>query len=79
MKLLVLSTPIKICKNCGRYFIPVNRNAEIYCDLSTAKGNTKKCRELSARTTYTKNIQDIEGLLLYRRIKVMNVTFFSFS
>ena len=61
------STPIKICKNCGRYFIPVNRHAEVYCDLIPAKGNTKKCRELGARVTYTKTIQDVEGLLLYRR------------
>lgn len=61
------STPIKICKNCGRYFIPVNRHAEVYCDLTPAKGNTKKCRELGARATYTKTIQDVEGLLLYRR------------
>ena len=58
---------IKVCKNCGRYFIPVNRQAEVYCDLTPTSGNTKKCRELGARTTYNKTIQDVEGLLIYRR------------
>lgn len=61
------NTSIKVCKNCGRYFIPVNRQAEVYCDLTPTSGNTKKCRELGARTTYNKTIQDIEGLLIYRR------------
>ena len=57
---------IKTCKNCGRYFIPVNRHAEVYCDL-TPIGNNKKCRELGARNTYNKSIQEVEGLLVYRR------------
>lgn len=61
------NTLIKVCKNCGRYFIPVNRQAEVYCDLTPTSGNTKKCRELGARTTYNKTIQDVEGLLIYRR------------
>ena len=58
--------PIKACKSCGRYFIPVNRNAEVYCDLMPVI-NGKKCRELGARTTYAKNIKDVEALLIYRR------------
>lgn len=57
---------IKTCKNCGRYFIPVNRHAEVYCDLFPIIGG-KKCRELGARITYTKSIQEVEGLLIYRR------------
>ena len=47
--------------------MPLNRHAEVYCDLIPAKGNTKRCRELGARTTYNKTIQEVEGLLLYRR------------
>lgn len=57
---------IKTCKNCGRYFIPVTRHAEVYCDLTPVMEG-KKCRELGARATYTKNIQEVEGLLIYRR------------
>ena len=58
---------IKTCKHCGRYFIPVNRNAEVYCDLDPYNSSEKKCKELGARTTYSKNIQEVEGLLIYRR------------
>lgn len=58
---------IKVCKNCGRYFTPVNRAAEIYCDLTPRSIGGKKCRELGARKTYSKNIQEVEGLLIYRR------------
>lgn len=58
---------IKTCKHCGRYFIPVNRQAEVYCDLTPRSGNGKKCRELGARTTYAKNVKEVEGLLIYRR------------
>lgn len=58
---------IKICKNCGRYFMPINRQAEVYCDLPQLDGNKKTCRELGARLTYSKNINNVEGLLLYRR------------
>ena len=58
---------IKTCKHCGRYFIPVNRQTEVYCDLTPRSGNGKKCRELGARTTYAKNVKEVEGLLIYRR------------
>ncbi len=58
---------IKTCKHCGRYFIPVNRQAEVYCDLTPRSGNGKKCRELGARTTYAKNVKEVDGLLIYRR------------
>ena len=61
------SAIIKTCKHCGRYFIPVNRNNEIYCDLTPRDVNGKKCRELGARLTYNQNIQEVEGLLIYRR------------
>lgn len=57
---------IKSCKHCSRYFIPVSREAEIYCDLPHS-GTKTTCRDTGARITYAKNIQEVEGLLLYRR------------
>lgn len=36
--------PIKICQNCGRYFIPTFRQNEIYCDLENVDGSST-CRE----------------------------------
>lgn len=47
--------------------LDLNRHAEVYCDLTPYAVNSKKCRELGARTTYNKNIQGVEGLLIYRR------------
>ncbi len=67
---------IKQCENCNRYFIPVNRQAEIYCDLPNLD-NTPTCREKGARLTYKNNLENIEGLLEYRRTyqkKLMEVS-----
>lgn len=39
----------------------------MYCDLPSEKYNDKTCRELGVRATYNKTINDVEGLLIYRR------------
>lgn len=57
--------PIKKCASCGKYFIPSNRQDEIYCEF--ADENEKTCKEKGALKTYKKNIENIPGLLLYRR------------
>ena len=67
--------PIKICQNCGRYFIPTFRQNEIYCDLENVDGSST-CREKGANETYKKTLENTPALLLYRRTyqqKVMNV------
>lgn len=66
-ELVTNNITLKTCKHCGRYFIPVNRHAEVYCDLTPLATNGKKCRELGARSTYAKNVKEVEGLLIYRR------------
>lgn len=55
---------IRTCQNCGRYFIP-NKSNEIYCDFLHKDGTT--CRDKGAGQTYKKNLQNIPGLLEYRR------------
>lgn len=55
---------IRTCQNCGRYFIP-NKLNEIYCDFLHKDGTT--CRDKGAGQTYKKNLQNIPGLLEYRR------------
>ena len=55
---------IRTCQNCGRYFIP-NKLNEIYCDFLNKDGTT--CRDKGAGQTYKKNLQNIPGLLEYRR------------
>ena len=58
---------IKICKHCGRYFVPMKKSLEIYCELDPIEPNGKKCKEFAARVTYANNIKDSEALLIYRR------------
>ena len=55
---------IRTCQNCGRYFIP-NKSNEIYCYFLHKDGTT--CRNKGAGQTYKKNLQNIPGLLEYRR------------
>ena len=57
---------IKKCKRCGRYFIPNVRNDEIYCDIQNIDGSST-CRELGAKETYKKNLENVPALLEYRR------------
>ena len=47
--------PIRKCKNCGKYFIPVSKRDEIYC---------LDCRDVS----YDKKIREDEILSSYRKI-----------
>ena len=57
---------IKKCQRCGKYFVPVNRNAEVYCNLPNVDGSAT-CREKGAKEKYTKSLDENEGLALYRR------------
>lgn len=57
---------IKKCSRCGRYFIPTVRNDEIYCDIPNIDGS-RTCREKGAKETYKKNLENVPGLLEYRR------------
>lgn len=57
---------IKKCQNCGKYFIPIYRQNEIYCDFENIDGSPT-CREKGASETYRKNLESIPALLEYRR------------
>ena len=57
---------VKKCKNCGRYFEPINRQAEVYCSYPNLDGSPT-CKEKGAGETYRKNLKEVEGLLIYRR------------
>ena len=57
--------PIKICKNCGKYFIPENRNSSIYCNR-IYKDN-KTCKEIGANIAYNEKLKKDEVNALYRK------------
>lgn len=55
---------IKVCKNCGRYFIP-SKNTEKYCDITYYQGDTT-CKLNGANNSYTQKRKSIKGLNFYR-------------
>lgn len=55
---------IKICKNCGKYFIPI-KNTEKYCDI-TYYQNEQSCKINGASNSYTQKRKSIEGIKFYR-------------
>ncbi len=55
---------IKVCKNCGRYFIPI-KNTEKYCDLTYYQNETI-CKIIGANNSYTKKRKSVEGIKFYR-------------
>lgn len=55
---------IKICKNCGKYFIPI-KNTEKYCDLTYFQ-NESTCKLIGANNSYTKKRNTVEGIKFYR-------------
>ena len=55
---------IKICKNCGKYFIPL-KNTEKYCDIVYCKDEVT-CKKIGANNSYSKKRNTIEGIKFYR-------------
>ncbi len=58
--------PIKICKNCGKYFIPENRISSIYCNRIYK--DKKTCKEIGANNAYNEKLKKDEVNSLYRKI-----------
>lgn len=58
--------PIRICKNCGRYFAVSGRINTEYCDrLIDDKGRT--CKDMGAINVWTEKRKDDEVFKIYRR------------
>lgn len=55
---------IKICKNCGKYFIPI-KNTEKYCDITYYQNETT-CKLIGANNSYAKKRNTVEGIKFYR-------------
>lgn len=45
--------PLKICENCGRYFIPSKRSDSIYCPAPSPQNPEKPCSEVGANFRQT--------------------------
>lgn len=55
---------IKVCKNCGKYFVPI-KNTEKYCDIAYYE-NEKTCKTIGATNSYIKKRKSVEGIRFYR-------------
>lgn len=59
---------IKKCENCGKYFIPLNRSDEKYCDRTSPQDSKKTCKEYGAQKAWIEKIKNNEAIGLYRKI-----------
>ena len=62
VKLLQNGTNIKKCENCGKYFVPLSREDEVYCDNIFSNGRT--CKQVG----YENKIKNDDILKEYRRV-----------
>lgn len=56
---------VKICSNCGRYFIPLKRSDEKYCSNKSKKNPAKTCKEIGAKEKQRKAIRNNISLLAH--------------
>lgn len=65
LELIKNDTPIYVCKNCGKYFIPSSKKNTLYCDNIYEHGKT--CQEIGAMITYNEKLKKDEVNALYRK------------
>ena len=58
---------IKLCKNCGKLFVPLRSDA-LYCDNISPQDNQKTCKEYGNYQQWLRNIESNEATKLYRKI-----------
>jgi hypothetical protein len=62
--LVMLKSPIKICANCGKYFVPLRRSDAVYCDRTSPFNSAKTCKEDGSQRTFEEKLKmdDVEKL-----------------
>lgn len=65
LELIKNDTPIYVCKNCGKYFIPSSKKNTLYCNNIYEHGKT--CQEIGAMITYNEKLKKDEINTLYRK------------
>ena len=58
---------IKKCKNCDKYFIPLNRSDTLYCDGTAPQDNNKTCKKYGAEKQYQENLKNDDVANRYRQ------------
>ena len=65
---LQLGLAIKVCANCGKYFVPLRRSDAIYCDRISPFRRSKTCKEDGSQRTFEEKIKLNEAEKLRRSI-----------
>ena len=59
---------IKKCKNCGKYFVPLNRSDTSYCDRPALHDTSKTCREYAKYNNYLNKTRNDVTTKLHKQI-----------
>jgi len=67
---------VKICSNCGRFFIPLKRSDETYCSNISPQNPAKTCKEIGAKEKQREAIRNNSSLHAHYNImgKLYNAT-----
>ena len=65
---LNLGLSFKLCKNCGKIFVPYHRSDTLYCDRKSPQDEHLTCKEYGAKRLWYENLKQNETKKLYRNI-----------
>lgn len=65
MQMLTQGIEYKVCKNCGKLFVPSGRSDSLYCDR-LMPGQEKPCNLIGANLMAKKKLEENPALKLYR-------------
>ena len=65
---LQLGLTIKVCANCGKYFVPLRRSDAIYCDRISPFRRFKTCKEDGSQRTFEEKVKLNDAEKLRRSI-----------
>lgn len=66
-RILEQRSTIKICANCGNYFVP-KRSDALYCDNVSPQDPLRTCKRYASTKTYQENLKTNDAMGLYRKI-----------
>ncbi|MBS4031476.1 MAG: hypothetical protein KGZ63_08655 [Clostridiales bacterium] len=66
--LLKLGLAIKVCGNCGKYFVPLRRSDALYCDRISPFNASKTCKEDGSQRAFEEKLKTDEAEKLRRQI-----------
>lgn len=58
----------KRCKNCGRFFVPLSRSDELYCNNASPQDETRSCKEYGSQKLWYDRLKNDEVAKLARNV-----------